>query len=74
MTTVDETFVPRASSHIAEFSYEPDVENLTVTFQSGDAYTYFNVPVSVYRAWSAEGGSGRFFARQIKNHYSYEQQ
>lgn len=69
-----ETFIPRSSSHIAAISYEPDVENLTVEFTSGDNYIYFNVPVSEYKSWCAEGGSGRYFHRRIKNTYSYEQQ
>ena len=65
--------MPRSSSNIAEFTYEPDVENLTVGFVSGDEYVYFNVPLQVYKDWCAEGGSGQFFYRRIRNGgYAYE--
>jgi hypothetical protein len=69
---VAETFVPPASSNIGAISYDPDVENLTVEFQSGDTYIYYNVPVSVYRAWIAQGGNGSYFYRNIRSRYSYE--
>lgn len=71
---VAETFIPRSSSHIAGISYDPEVENMDVEFSDGSTYTYFSVPVSVYRAWCSEGGSGQFFQRQVKNRYTYEQQ
>jgi ABC-type uncharacterized transport system substrate-binding protein len=74
MTVVAETFIPRNSSNIAEVSYEPDVENLTITFQSGDVYLYFNVPPHEYRGLCAAGSVGQYFHRNIKSRYSYEQQ
>ena len=71
---VKETFVPRSSSNISEFTYDPSVENLEVTFVSGETYTYFNVPPGEYRNWCAEGGSGSYFHRRIRTHFSYERQ
>jgi lysyl-tRNA synthetase, class II len=71
---VAETFVPRSSSNIAAFTYEPDTETLTVEFASGNEYAYANVPQQVYKDWCNEGGSGRFFYRVIRNSYSYEKQ
>ena len=73
-TTVSETFVPRASSNIASFTYDPDTETLEVEFVSGDQYAYYNVPQSVYSAWTADGGSGGFFYRQIRGRFSYDRQ
>lgn len=74
VTVVEETFVPPSSSNIASFTYDPDTQTLTVEFVSGDSYAYFNVPVSTYRAWCSDGGGGKFFYRQIRGRYAYEQQ
>ncbi len=71
---VAETFVFRGSSNLAEASYDPEVENLDITFQSGDRYTYFNVPAAVYRSLTLAPSAGQYFHRQIKGVYSYEQQ
>lgn len=72
MTVVAETFVPPSSSHIASISYEPEVENLNVEFVDGSTYTYFSVPVAVYRNWCADGGSGTYFHRNVKSRFSFE--
>lgn len=70
---VAETFVFRGSSNLAEASYDPGVENLTITFASGDSYLYFNVPPSVYRALTQASSAGQYWNRQ-KGSYSYEKQ
>ena len=69
-----ETFVAKGSSNIAQFTYDPEVENLTVEFQDGREYVYFNVPLRVYQNWCADGGSGKYFWRQIRSVYAYEEQ
>lgn len=74
MTVVAETFVFRGSSNLAEASYDPEVEDLTIDFVSGDSYLYRNVPVSVYKALCASPSPGSYFWRQIRGSYSYEQQ
>lgn len=73
MTVVAETFVCRGSSNLAEVSYDPDVENLDVTFLDGSTYTYFNVPPETYRGLTLAPSAGGFFARQIKGRFGYEQ-
>lgn len=74
MTMVQETFVFRGSSNLQDATYDPDVENLTITFQDGNPYVYFNVPVSVYRGLTQASSAGQYFHRQIKGRYSYEAQ
>lgn len=74
MTTVAETFETPSSSNIASFSYDPSTETLTVNFRNDDAYDYFNVPTSVYRAFCQAGSHGQFHARHIKGRYAYEKQ
>lgn len=74
MTVVAETFVFRNSSNLSEASYDPDVENLDITFQSGDTYTYFNVPAQTYRSLTLAGSPGEFFYRHIRSRFAYEKQ
>lgn len=74
MTVVAETFIPRASTNIAAVSYDPDAQTLTVTFVSGDVYEYADVPDSVYRGFTAAGSAGKYFFRNVRGVYSYEQQ
>lgn len=68
-----ETTTGFSSSNISEFSYDDETDTLTVVFQSGDSYDYMNVPKSVYRSFGLASSKGEFFARQIKNRYTYEQ-
>ena len=72
MTVVAETVEFPGSSNLASASYDPDVENLTVTFQSGDVYTYYNVPASVYRGLTLASSAGSYFYRSIRQRYAYE--
>lgn len=72
MTMVAETTLTPGSSNIASYSYDPEVENLVVEFRSGDSYTFFNVPASVYRGMQSASSVGQFFHRNIRQRYSYE--
>jgi hypothetical protein len=68
---VTETFVFRNSSNLLDATYDPDVENLTITFSDGSQYEYYNVPASVYRALTQASSAGQYWNRQ-KGSYSYE--
>lgn len=70
---VAETTETPASSNIASYSYDPDVENLVILFRDARQYTYFNVPAAIYRAMQAAPSAGSFFWRHIRGRYSYEQ-
>ncbi len=72
VTTVAETFIFRGSSRLSEASYEPDVEDLTLTFQDDSQYLYRNVPNQVYRGLCSAGSPGQYFDRQIKGRFGYE--
>lgn len=73
MTTVAETTNFPGSSNLASASYDPEVENLVIEFNSGLTYTYFNVPPSIYRGLQTAGSAGEYFARQIRGRFAYEQ-
>ena len=74
MTAVNETFVPPSSSNIEEATYEPEVQNLTITFTGGRTYVYFNVPQSVYRQLTLASSVGQFVRRNVVGRYAYEEQ
>lgn len=67
-----ETFEPIGSSHIQSVEYDPDSEDMTVTFQSGDRYMYRNVPVGIYQRWQTAGSAGEYFQRMVKGRFAYE--
>lgn len=62
-----------ASSTIEQVDFDGDTDTLTITFNGGRLYDYFNVPRSVVAAMQAAGSAGQFFARQIKGRYAYEE-
>ena len=66
-----ETFIFRSSSNLASAEYDSETSELTVTFQSGEEYTYSNVPPETYRGLTLAGSAGQFFYRHIRDRYSY---
>lgn len=72
MTVVAETFIFRGSSNLAEATYDPDVENLDITFQDGSEYVFYNVPVSKYKALTQAPSAGSYFHRHIEGQHGYE--
>lgn len=74
MTVVAETTQFPGSSNLASASYDPDVENLTIEFLSGERYTYFNVPPATYRGLQTAPSAGQYFYRQIRSRFAYEQE
>lgn len=62
------------SSHLASATYDPDVENLTIDFQDGGSYLYFNVPRWKYRGLQMASSAGKYFHDHIKGQHAYEKQ
>jgi len=64
------------SSNIRSAFYCTDLRTLTVEFQGGGVYHYFNVGIDQVVAWqkvSKAGGSvGSWFCKNIKGKYAYE--
>ena len=57
------------STVIGDIEYEPDRERLIVTFVSGRAYEYFDVPLAVFAAFQSASSRGAFFNAHIRDHY-----
>ena len=57
------------STVIADFKYDPDRAQLTVTFVSGRTYRYFLVPVDCVARFEAAESKGGFFNKYIRDKY-----
>ncbi len=59
------------SRAISRIGYDPETKRLLVTFRSGDAYAYFDVPAALFAAFRAAESRGRFFQAHIRDHYEF---
>lgn len=61
------------STVIDTFRHDPQTKVLTVVFQTGRVYRYFNVPAEEAAAMKVSGSKGRYFNAHIRPHYQYEE-
>lgn len=59
------------SSNISRFGYDEDSSTLSVEFNSGGVYEYYDVPSSVFEGMQAASSKGQFLAQNLKGHYRY---
>jgi hypothetical protein len=58
------------SEHVQDADYDPDTQELTVTFRAdGAQYVYYDVPLYVYNALAVTQWPGGFFRSVIKGKY-----
>jgi hypothetical protein len=57
------------SSVIADFEYDADRSQLTITFVSGRIYVYFLVPADCVARFEAAESKGGFFNKYIRDKY-----
>ena len=57
------------SSVIRKHDYEPDAEELTITFVTGRVYLYKDVPADVYAEFCEAPSRGAFFNKHIRDAY-----
>jgi len=65
---------PLRSSSITNAEFQPDADDdstgeLTLTFASGQSYTYSDVPLSVYEGLLKAGSAGSYFNSVIRDSY-----
>jgi hypothetical protein len=60
------------SSVIRSFAYDPAERRLDVTFVSGRAYAYFEVPPETYEAMRLSFAKGEFFNAHIRDRFRFE--
>lgn len=59
------------SEAISEIDYDEERAKLFVRFIDGDQYVYVGVPGEVHRSFVDAESKGRFFAKEIRDHYPY---
>ena len=59
------------SSNIARYRYNADTQVLTVEFNNGGTYDYYDVPEMVFNQMGEAESKGQFLAQNIKGVYRY---
>ena len=62
------------SSNVSGFSYEESNQVLTVEFNSGSRYDYYDVPQHVFDGMNSADSKGKYLNAEIKGHYRYARQ
>lgn len=62
------------SSVIADAAYGQTVPVLTIRFQTGRVYHYYDVPEEIYRDLMAAESKGQYFNRRIRNQYLFKRE
>lgn len=60
------------STAITDIEYDPERTRLTVTFITGRAYDYYDVPLDVAADFQSASSKGAFFNTRIRDRYRYE--
>ena len=58
-----------ASSNLLSGSYDAETQELEITFQSGEAYSYENVPQGLWAGLISAGSPGSYFYHQIRSRF-----
>lgn len=66
-------WLPLDSSALKATAYQPSQRMLYLEFHDGDRYRYFEFPPERFKDFLASESKGTYFARQIRNHFNYEQ-
>lgn len=62
---------PVASSNIKSIGYDNDRQTLELEFINETVYQYFNITEDVYQSIASSASIGAYFAKNIKDRYSY---
>jgi len=65
-------WMPVESVLFSSAAYRASVRQLYLRFHDGKIYRFFDCPVTVYKEFVAAASKGRYFSRQIRNHFRYE--
>lgn len=62
------------SSNIAGFSYDEATQVLTVEFNNGSRYDYYDVPDHIFEGMKSADSKGKYLNAEIKSLYRYARQ
>lgn len=60
------------SSNISGYHYNIENMKLTIKFNSGAMYSYFNITPDIVQGFADAESKGKYFNKVIKNNYTYE--
>lgn len=58
-----------SSSNLAAVDWNPETEEMVITFHQGRQYTYQGVPEDVYQGLLDAGSPGKYFNQNIRGQY-----
>jgi KTSC domain len=58
-----------SSTALSSAEYDDELEELSLTFTSGQTFTYSNVPMTVFENLRDSRSPGQFYHQSIKGHY-----
>lgn len=62
------------SSNVAGFCYAETTQVLTVEFNSGSRYDYYDVPEQIFEGMKSADSKGKYLNSEIKGHFRYARQ
>ena len=71
MSAALQTSFPNSTA-IDRARYDSEGRTLDIWYEGGDRYSYFDVPIEIYRALEAAPSAGEFVNRAIKPNFRYE--
>lgn len=64
---------PVSSSNLASVGYNSEEHVLEIEFNGGGVYRYYGVPQNVYEGLINAPSHGKYFHRNIRDEYDYEE-
>jgi hypothetical protein len=64
---------PVSSSNLSSVGYDSDSKILEIEFNDHSVYRYYDVPSSIYEQLMSAASHGKYFHRNVKEHFRYEQ-
>lgn len=64
---------PVSSSNLSSVGYNEDERILEIEFNGGRVYQYFAVPPRIYDGLMGASSHGKYFHRNIKDNFQYDQ-
>ena len=60
------------SSNIKFASYNTEIKVLTITFNNGTQYEYYDVPWDIFTKLRSSESQGKYFTTNIRNTYKFK--
>jgi hypothetical protein len=64
---------PVSSSNLSSVGYDQENQILEIEFNNGGVYQYYDVPPRVHNELMNASSHGKYFHRNIKENYRYDQ-